>query len=80
MFREQDIGLVHSFFDLECFLAEAIVSLTGSDMTDGCGFINRKALLQLFTHNKWRVFPTAIQCRLGGAKVNPLLVSGASCC
>ncbi|KAH7912600.1 RNA dependent RNA polymerase-domain-containing protein [Hygrophoropsis aurantiaca] len=40
----------------------------GSDMTDGCGFINKAALKTLQTIFDWDSCPTAIQCRIGGAK------------
>lgn len=39
-------------------------------MTDGCGFINLQAMHML--HEKlglWKEAPSAIQCRLAGAKV-----------
>ncbi|KAF7973846.1 hypothetical protein HWV62_14138 [Athelia sp. TMB] len=40
-----------------------------SDMTDGCGFLNRSALLALLhKFPDWHDFPSAIQCRLKGAK------------
>jgi RNA-dependent RNA polymerase len=38
-------------------------------MTDGCGFISKSLLLDLRCRFEWDDFPTAIQCRLGGAKV-----------
>src|SRR5437660_530539 len=38
-------------------------------MTDGCGYINTAALKQLCKIFGWDVCPTAIQCRISGAKV-----------
>ena len=40
------------------------------DMTDGCGFANAQLLNQLKDALEWDRFPTAVQCRLGGAKVS----------
>ena len=38
-------------------------------MTDGCGFANRAAMQLLYDRFKtWERVPTAIQCRIGGAK------------
>lgn len=38
-------------------------------MTDGCGFANRAAMQLLYDRFKtWERVPTAIQCRVGGAK------------
>jgi RNA-dependent RNA polymerase len=52
-----------------CFIND-IVSPEGSDMTDGAGLINKTALRQLFNKfTDWDVWPTAIQCRIAGAKV-----------
>ncbi|KAF5390517.1 hypothetical protein D9757_002717 [Collybiopsis confluens] len=45
-----------------------IVSNEGSDMTDGAGFINKMALKQLRLKFDWAEWPTAIQCRVAGAK------------
>ncbi|KAL4070840.1 RNA dependent RNA polymerase-domain-containing protein [Scleroderma citrinum] len=39
-----------------------------SIMTDGCGFINLSALKRLRAVFGWDVCPTAIQCRIAGAK------------
>jgi RNA-dependent RNA polymerase len=40
------------------------------DMSDGCGLINLQALYHLHQRlNLWHEVPTAIQCRLAGAKV-----------
>ncbi|KAH7915886.1 RNA dependent RNA polymerase-domain-containing protein [Hygrophoropsis aurantiaca] len=39
-----------------------------SDMTDGCGYINRTALKTLQQMFDWEFCPTAIQCRIAGAK------------
>ncbi|KAJ3896058.1 RNA dependent RNA polymerase-domain-containing protein [Lentinula edodes] len=50
------------------FSIEDIVSAEGSDMTDGAGFINKAALQKLYLQFKWDVWPTAIQCRIAGAK------------
>jgi RNA-dependent RNA polymerase len=38
-------------------------------MTDGCGFINKVALKELRELLQWDTVPTAIQCRIAGAKV-----------
>ncbi|KAI5119272.1 hypothetical protein M0805_008053 [Coniferiporia weirii] len=38
------------------------------DMTDGCGFANAALLKRLREKFEWENFPTAVQCRLGGAK------------
>jgi hypothetical protein len=46
------------------------VSSEGSEMTDGCGYINRAALQILRKKFEWHEFPTAIQFRLAGSKVN----------
>ncbi|KAH7928507.1 hypothetical protein BV22DRAFT_1082792 [Leucogyrophana mollusca] len=40
----------------------------GSEMTDGCGYINKFALNALREILDWDSCPTAIQCRVGGAK------------
>ena len=37
-------------------------------MTDGCGFANRKVMQILYDKLPWVMPPTAIQCRVGGAK------------
>ncbi|EGO05196.1 hypothetical protein SERLA73DRAFT_68825 [Serpula lacrymans var. lacrymans S7.3] len=47
-----------------------------SDLTDGCGFINRIALKTLRRQFLWDSFPTAIQCRIAGAKGLLLLHPG----
>ncbi|KAK7060569.1 hypothetical protein VNI00_001335 [Paramarasmius palmivorus] len=47
---------------------EDIISAKGEDMTDGSGFINSSALRLLQSKFNWDEWPTAIQCRLGGAK------------
>jgi hypothetical protein len=40
------------------------------DMTDGCGLINLQALHSLHEYlGLWGEIPTAIQCRIAGAKV-----------
>ncbi|KAG7096864.1 hypothetical protein E1B28_004272 [Marasmius oreades] len=39
-----------------------------SDMTDGSGFINQSALRLLHHKFNWEEWPTAIQCRIAGAK------------
>ncbi|KAF9268058.1 hypothetical protein L218DRAFT_892734 [Marasmius fiardii PR-910] len=39
-----------------------------SDMTDGSGFINQSGLRLLNHKFKWDEWPTAIQCRIAGAK------------
>jgi RNA-dependent RNA polymerase len=40
------------------------------DMTDGCGLINLQALCHLHEQlSLWNEIPTALQCRLAGAKV-----------
>lgn len=39
-------------------------------MTDGCGFISHKALRKLQDIFQWPIEPTAIQMRIGGAKVS----------
>ena len=40
------------------------------DMTDGCGLINIQALHALHERlDLWGEIPTAIQCRVAGAKV-----------
>jgi hypothetical protein len=42
------------------------------DMTDGCGLINLQALHSLHEQlGLWADVPTAIQCRIAGAKVLP---------
>lgn len=41
----------------------------GPDMTDGCGFVNRFTLKTLRELLQWDTVPTAIQCRIAGAKV-----------
>lgn len=46
------------------------------DMTDGCGWANAPLLKYLREVFEWESFPTAIQCRLAGAKV---CISGQSC-
>ncbi|KAG1767262.1 RNA dependent RNA polymerase-domain-containing protein [Suillus occidentalis] len=40
----------------------------GPDMTDGCGYINKTALKALRELLQWDTTPTAIQCRIAGAK------------
>ncbi|KAG1749874.1 RNA dependent RNA polymerase-domain-containing protein [Suillus paluster] len=40
----------------------------GPDMTDGCGYINKTGLRALRELLQWDVIPTAIQCRIAGAK------------
>ncbi|KIJ21861.1 hypothetical protein PAXINDRAFT_95343 [Paxillus involutus ATCC 200175] len=40
----------------------------GSDMTDGAGYINLAALRLLLGLFNWGTVPTAIQCRISGAK------------
>jgi RNA-dependent RNA polymerase len=45
------------------------------DGRDGCGYINKHALIALFHHFTWRTFPVAIQIRLGGNKVSIFHVS-----
>ncbi|KAG0708740.1 RNA dependent RNA polymerase-domain-containing protein [Suillus ampliporus] len=40
----------------------------GPDMTDGCGYINKTGLKALRELLQWDVIPTAIQCRIAGAK------------
>ncbi|KAG2369444.1 RNA dependent RNA polymerase-domain-containing protein [Suillus spraguei] len=40
----------------------------GPDMTDGCGYINKAALKALRELMQWEATPTAIQCRIAGAK------------
>ncbi|KAJ4478201.1 RNA dependent RNA polymerase-domain-containing protein [Lentinula aciculospora] len=50
------------------FSIKNIVSAKGSDMTDGAGLINKAALQKLYHQFKWDVWPTAIQCRIAGAK------------
>jgi hypothetical protein len=52
-----------------------LVSEEGSEMTDGCGYINRAALQRLRKKFDWHEFPTAIQFRLAGTKVNTGLTS-----
>ncbi|ESK96081.1 hypothetical protein Moror_7426 [Moniliophthora roreri MCA 2997] len=47
---------------------EDIMSVEGEDMTDGSGFINQAALRLLQSKFKWDEWPTAIQCRVAGAK------------
>ncbi|KAI0711161.1 RNA dependent RNA polymerase-domain-containing protein [Cerioporus squamosus] len=37
-------------------------------MTDGCGFANRAVMQALYDKFPWPIQPTAIQCRVGGAK------------
>ncbi len=37
-------------------------------MTDGCGFANRAVMLALHDRFAWEAAPTAVQCRIGGAK------------
>lgn len=40
------------------------------DMTDGCGLVNLRALHALHEQlDLWKEIPTAVQCRLAGAKV-----------
>jgi hypothetical protein len=41
----------------------------GPDMTDGCGFVNKFTLKTLRELLQWDTVPTAIQCRIAGAKV-----------
>lgn len=58
-------------YDLASMLIDLLtVSSDKSEMTDGCGLINKVALLSLRVKYDWRTSPTAIQCRVGGAKVN----------
>ncbi|KAH8114962.1 RNA dependent RNA polymerase-domain-containing protein [Phellopilus nigrolimitatus] len=38
------------------------------DMTDGCGVANAPLLKRLREVFEWEAYPTAVQCRLGGAK------------
>ncbi|KAF9076729.1 RNA dependent RNA polymerase-domain-containing protein [Rhodocollybia butyracea] len=45
-----------------------VVSAEGSDMTDGAGLINKTALRELNYKFNWDIWPTAIQCRIAGAK------------
>ncbi|KAJ3843405.1 RNA dependent RNA polymerase-domain-containing protein [Lentinula raphanica] len=45
-----------------------VVSPDGSDMTDGAGLINQAALQKLNHRFQWDIWPTAIQCRIAGAK------------
>ncbi|KAG2159731.1 RNA dependent RNA polymerase-domain-containing protein [Suillus bovinus] len=40
----------------------------GPDMTDGCGYINKVAMKALRELLQWDTTPTAIQCRIAGAK------------
>ncbi|OAX44361.1 hypothetical protein K503DRAFT_846492 [Rhizopogon vinicolor AM-OR11-026] len=40
----------------------------GPDMTDGCGFANQVVLKALRELLQWETTPTAIQCRIAGAK------------
>ncbi|KAJ3789073.1 RNA dependent RNA polymerase-domain-containing protein [Lentinula aff. detonsa] len=47
---------------------EDIISGDGSDMTDGAGLINKAALQKLYHQFQWDPWPTAIQCRVAGAK------------
>ncbi|KAI0746913.1 RNA dependent RNA polymerase-domain-containing protein [Daedaleopsis nitida] len=37
-------------------------------MTDGCGFANRAVMQLLYDRFPWFIQPTAVQCRIGGAK------------
>jgi hypothetical protein len=40
------------------------------DMTDGCGLVNLQALHSLHEQlDLWGEVPTAVQCRIAGAKV-----------
>lgn len=39
------------------------------EMTDGCGFINTSGLMALYKRGFWAGMPTAVQCRIAGAKV-----------
>ncbi|KAL6305950.1 RNA dependent RNA polymerase-domain-containing protein, partial [Sparassis latifolia] len=44
------------------------------EMTDGCGFISRRVLHDLQSRLQWQDEPTAIQCRVAGAKVCSILL------
>lgn len=39
-------------------------------MTDGCGWINKAGLRRIHYQFQWSTWPTAIQCRVAGAKVS----------
>ena len=43
-------------------------------MTDGCGLANRAVMKSLKEQFDWPEEPSAVQCRVGGAKVRPRLV------
>ncbi|KAJ7590902.1 RNA dependent RNA polymerase-domain-containing protein [Mycena floridula] len=45
-----------------------VISSEGSDMTDGCGMINKSALRRLHHFFNWDTWPTAIQVRIAGFK------------
>ncbi|TFK75828.1 hypothetical protein BDN72DRAFT_831274 [Pluteus cervinus] len=49
-------------------IEDIISPASGSDMTDGAGFINEAALILLRDLFKWQGFPTAVQIRFAGAK------------
>lgn len=69
--HEDDISLSISFglVDFDLIFLSPKVSPTGSDMTDGCGYINKFPLCMMQMKYEWDSFPTAIQCRLAGSKV-----------
>jgi RNA-dependent RNA polymerase len=70
--KVDDIGMLLILFSYsEALLIVHPVSPPpdNSEMTDGCGLINKSALLSLRLKYDWATFPTAIQVRLGGAKV-----------
>jgi hypothetical protein len=70
-----DIGTCRSHaFTVAC-LTTLIVSKSGSDMTDGCGYTTRPALLTLRKKYDWDDFPTSIQCRFSGTKVRTLFTT-----
>lgn len=73
VFVEDEIGRFFFFFFLILvdFLWCIPVSAPphNSEMTDGCGLINKSALLSLRMKYDWTTFPTAIQMRYDGAKV-----------
>jgi hypothetical protein len=49
------------------------VSEEGSDMTDGAGYVNKSGLRLLYHRFDWDTWPTAIQCRVGGSKVDVVI-------
>jgi RNA-dependent RNA polymerase len=69
---EVEISASETFLGILIYsqLVDLIVSSTGSEMTDGCGYINRAALQRLRKKFEWHEFPTAIQFRFAGSKVN----------